>query len=301
MGVPILPLDVSVSREVYRVERIEPPRSQGVLADPDDVILGIRLSLSDVHGITSSELERILANQPYAGIGDFYQRAAPSRALLTRLGLVGALDSLATVEAAPGSSSTQPQPTRGDVMARVRELIARGKRPSTRQIQPTLPIFVDDREQLTEGNPEQSMVERVATELDVLQMEVSEHVIESYRPLLDELGVLPASDLLGCWNGTTVLVAGIRVATQTPPMRSGKRVVFISLDDGSGCSDATFFGEAQDRAGPLLFGTKLMVIQGKTRRTGERGVSIEATNAWDLKALWAQWQQTQQHQAREAS
>jgi error-prone DNA polymerase len=297
MGVPILPLDVSASRDVYRVERIEPPRPHGVLADPDDVILGIRLSLSDVHGITSAELHRILEHQPYAGIGDFYQRAAPSRALITRLGLVGALDSLA----ADGASPDAPQPTRGDVMARVRELIARGKRPATRPAQPTLPIFVDDREQLTVGNPEQSMVERVATELDVLQMEVSEHVIESYRPLLDELGVLPASELLTCWNGTTVLVAGIRVATQTPPMRSGKRVVFISLDDGSGCSDSTFFEEAQDRAGPLLFGTKLMVIQGKTRRTGERGVSIEATNAWDLKALWAQWQQTQQHQAREAS
>jgi len=297
MGVPILPLDVSASRDVYRVERIEPPRSHGVLADPDDVILGIRLSLSDVHGISSAELDRILAGQPYAGIGDFYQRAAPSRALLTRLALVGALDSLA----AHDSSSGGPQPTRGDVMARVRELVARSRRPAMRNAQPTLPIFVDDREQLTEANPEPSMVERVATELDVLQMEVSEHVIESYRPLLDELGVIPASELLGCWNGTTVLVAGIRVATQTPPMRSGKRVVFISLDDGSGCSDSTFFEEAQDRAGSLLFGTKLMVIQGKTRRTGERGISIEANNAWDLKALWSQWQQTQRHQAREAS
>ncbi|MDN4640150.1 DNA polymerase III subunit alpha [Agreia sp. PsM10] len=297
MGVPILPLDVSASRDVYRVERIEPPRSHGVLADPDDVILGIRLSLSDVHGISSAELDRILAGQPYAGIGDFYQRAAPSRALLTRLALVGALDSLAAHDGSSGGA----QPTRGDVMARVRELVARARRPATRNAQPTLPIFVDDREQLTEANPEPSMVERVATELDVLQMEVSEHVIESYRPLLDELGVIPASELLGCWNGTTVLVAGIRVATQTPPMRSGKRVVFISLDDGSGCSDSTFFEEAQDRAGALLFGTKLMVIQGKTRRTGERGISIEASNAWDLKALWAQWQQTQRHQAREAS
>ncbi|KQR24622.1 DNA polymerase III subunit alpha [Agreia sp. Leaf335] len=297
MGVPILPLDVSASREVYTVERIEPPRSHGVLADPDDVILGIRLSLSDVHGITAAELERILENQPYVGIGDFYQRAAPSRALLTRLGLVGALDSLA----APGEAVGDAAASRGDVMARVRELIARGKRPATRHIQPTLPIFVDDREQLTELAEPPSMIERVATELDVLQMEISEHVIESYRPLLDELGVLPASELLNCWNGTTVLVAGIRVATQTPPMRSGKRVVFISLDDGSGCSDSTFFEEAQDRAGPLLFGTKLMVIQGKTRRTGERGISIEASNAWDLKALWAQWQQTQQRQAREAS
>ena len=75
-------------------------------------------------------------------------------------------------------------------------------------------------------------------------------------------------------------------------MRSGKRVVFISLDDGSGCSDSTFFEEAQARAGSLLFGTQLMLIQGRTRRTGERGISLEAENAWDLKAMWRDWNAT---------
>jgi error-prone DNA polymerase len=179
------------------------------------------------------------------------------------------------------------------VMARVRELIAIKKRPRISAADASQPmLFTDDGEFIPTGNPEQSMVERVSAELDILQMEVSEHVLEGYRPMLDELGVTPANELLGLWNGSTVLVAGIRIATQTPPMKSGKRVVFISLDDGTGCSDSTFFEEAQNRAGPLLFGTKLMIIQGKTRRTGERGVSLEAINAWDLKALWANWQAT---------
>ena len=79
------------------------------------------------------------------------------------------------------------------------------------------------------------------------------------------------------------------MATQTPPMRSGKRVVFISLDDGTGCSDSTFFEEAQNATGPLLFGTRLLVIRGRTRRTGERGISIEAERAWDLQELWRQY------------
>jgi error-prone DNA polymerase len=33
-----------------------------------------------------------------------------------------------------------------------------------------------------------------------------------------------------------------------------------------------------------------MLIQGRTRRTGERGISLEAENAWDLKTLWRDWQ-----------
>ena len=105
------------------------------------------------------------------------------------------------------------------------------------------------------------------------------------------MGVIKASELLGVRSNTEVLIAGVRVATQTPPMRSGKRVVFISLDDGTGLSDATFFDEAQRRCSSLLFQNKLLLISGKVRRTGVRGVSIMAENAWDLRQLWQQWEQ----------
>lgn len=32
----------------------------------------------------------------------------------------------------------------------------------------------------------------------------------------------------------------------------------------------------------MLFGTRLLLIRGNTRRTGPRGISISATMAWDL-------------------
>jgi error-prone DNA polymerase len=65
-------------------------------------------------------------------------------------------------------------------------------------------------------------------------------------------------------------------------MRGGRRVVFISIDDGTGCVDSVFFHEAQEQAGSLLFGTRLLLIRGTTRRTGPRGISISASMAWDL-------------------
>jgi error-prone DNA polymerase len=65
-------------------------------------------------------------------------------------------------------------------------------------------------------------------------------------------------------------------------MRGGRRVVFISIDDGTGCVDSVFFHEAQESAGPLLFGTRLLLIRGTTRRTGPRGISLSASMAWDL-------------------
>jgi error-prone DNA polymerase len=59
-------------------------------------------------------------------------------------------------------------------------------------------------------------------------------------------------------------------------------VVFISLDDGTGCVDCTFFHEAQQNSGPLLFATRLLLVHGITRRTGPRGISLQALQAWDL-------------------
>ena len=81
--------------------------------------------------------------------------------------------------------------------------------------------------------------------------------------MLEEMGVVRASEVGSLRSNTEVLVAGVRIATQTPPMRSGKRVVFISLDDGSGIADATFFDEAQRRCSQLLFQNKLLLISGK--------------------------------------
>jgi error-prone DNA polymerase len=189
-----------------------------------------------------------------------------------------------------GQDPDSARATRGDVMAKIRQLNAVKKRPKLDPEQPALD-FIDLSDSMPTGNPEPSLENKVQNELRILKLDVSQHVIELYRPMLDEMGVVQASELASLRNKTEVLIVGVRVATQTPPMRSGKRVVFVSLDDGTGCSDATFFDEAQRRCSHVLFNTRLMLIAGKTRRTGVRGVSVMAENAWDLKELYKQWQQ----------
>ena len=69
----------------------------------------------------------------------------------------------------------------------------------------------------------------------------------------------------------------------TPPMRSGKRVVFLSLDVGSGpVSNVVFFHDAQAQIGAPVFHTHHALIRGRTRRTGARGVSVTGEQMWDL-------------------
>ena len=76
---------------------------------------------------------------------------------------------------------------------------------------------------------------------------------------------------------------------QTPPVRSGKRVIFLSLDDGYGCNDATFFSDAQQDYADVLFHSRLFLVRGHVRRTGARGVSLRATGAWELRSAYEKW------------
>ena len=67
-------------------------------------------------------------------------------------------------------------------------------------------------------------------------------------------------------------------------------MVFLTLDDGTGPVDATFFEDAQGPYAATVFGSWLLVVRGELRRTGHRGVSLRATGAWPLPDLHARWE-----------
>ena len=58
-------------------------------------------------------------------------------------------------------------------------------------------------------------------ELEILGLDASRHVVDSYAAFLDALGVTRSRDLLRRRSRAELLVAGVKVATQTPPIRSG--------------------------------------------------------------------------------
>jgi error-prone DNA polymerase len=289
---------------------------------PDGRGYGIRIGLADVRGISDAEVARIVAGRPYASLSDFWHRAQPSRPVAERLVVAGAFDSLY------GLGSTVPvrrrgQVTRRDLLLQVAELDrwSRSTARAARRISPRrqLPSTLDDvraraarqsqapavakpvdvqlaldlgdapEQTVPTGLPEMSGAERVRAELDVLGLDVSAHVMDAYAPFLDQLGATRARDLLGCRSRQEVLVAGVKVATQTPPVRSGRRVVFVTLDDATGPLDATFFEDAQAGYASTVFHSWLLVIRGLVRRTGPRGVSMQAIGCWELPALHAAW------------
>jgi error-prone DNA polymerase len=125
----------------------------------------------------------------------------------------------------------------------------------------------------------------VRAELEVLGLDASRHLVSFYEPLLSDLGVTRARDLWRCRAGMRVMVVGVKVASQTPAIRSGQRIIFLTLDDATGPVDVTVFESVQPKVAKTVFHSFLLAVAGTVRRTGRKGVSVIAEDVWDLAAL----------------
>jgi error-prone DNA polymerase len=316
-----------------------PPAILDALPEPDQQgrRYGIRLSLADVKGISDAEVASIIAGRPYHSLSDFWHRARVSRPIAERLVIAGGFDAVYGISStlpvrrrnkvtrrdlllqvtdldrysrgiARSSRRVTPKPVEA-VPTNIRELAARQSQAAAPVKPQPVQLALDlascglaPSEVEATGLPEMSTADRVKAELEILGLDVSRHVVEFYTPFLEALGVTRANQLMRRRSRAEVLVAGVKVATQTPPIRSGKRVIFLTLDDATGPIDATFFEDAQSQwsdrrdAPPqpyaaTLFHSWLLVVRGVIRRTGKRGISIRATGCWELSVLRDAWEQ----------
>ncbi|MGF1427505.1 hypothetical protein [Kitasatospora sp. LaBMicrA B282] len=168
-----------------------------------------------------------------ADVGDFWVRARPTLPIADRLARIGALDSLA-----PGAR-------RRDLLLHLDEL--HRQHAGTAIPEQLLLTPVTAAQQVT-GLPDMTPREQMEAELEVIGMDASRHLMQPFHPLLAELGVTPSHQLGEVPSGETVLVAGAKIAIQTPPMRSGCRTIFVSLDDGSegGQIDLAYFDDTHE-------------------------------------------------------
>jgi error-prone DNA polymerase len=118
-------------------------------------------------------------------------------------------------------------------------------------------------------------------------MDASRHLIEFYRPVLTDIGWTPSARLGDLRGDQWVMVAGVKVASQTPAVRSGQRIIFLTLDDGTGLADVTVFERVQPWCAKTIFHGFVLAVWGRLRRTGVRGASIIAEQVWDVAALSA--------------
>ncbi len=258
-GVPILPLDANLSESEYVAE------------ETGDGSLGIRLALQEVHGISDAEIRSILqarAYRPFHDVGDFLRRTAVSRPVTEALAHAGAFDRLRS--AGEGSANR-----------RTHLFTAMTAAPEREGDQLTLA----DAAVPTHRFADYSDAEVVRAELEVLGLDASRHIVSFFEPLLADLGVTRTKDLHRHRGGEHLMVAGVKVASQTPAIRSGQRIIFLTLDDATGPIEVTIFESVQSKVAKTVFHSYAMAVWGELRRTGVRGVSIIAEEVWDLTAL----------------
>ncbi|MDT0305810.1 DNA polymerase III subunit alpha [Streptomyces sp. DSM 44917] len=259
-GVPVLPLDVNRSDTAYRIE-----------LESESGSWGVRLALGEVRGISEEEAERIAAGRPYASLTDLLARAAPSRPVAERLAQVGALDTFGA--------------NRRDLMLHIAEQHGHRRRGGAGAGAGRQLPFADGELTPPAGLPDLDGDERLGAELGVLGMETSRHLLTGYGEFLAELGVRPARALRAAEHGETVLVAGAKAATQTPPIRSGRRVIFLTLDDTTGLTDLAFFEDSHAACAHTVFHSWLLLVRGTVQRRGPRTLSVVGEAAWDLAEL----------------
>ena len=282
-GVPVLGLDVNASADAYCVE-------------PDtDGRLGIRLPFSEVSGISEAEVERLVRGQPYSSLSDAWQRGGVTRVTAERLVVAGAFDRLYQLDRPP-ALRRRGSLTRRDLLLQVADLerLTKGAARTTSEHEQLALGLVDIASLPAAGLPEMSDADRVKAELDVLGLDVSRHVVDFYSDVLQAmrsagLPLVHSRELLQQRSASEVLIAGVKVAVQTPPIRSGRRVIFLTLDDSTGPIDAALFDDVQDSYAGTVFGSWLLVVRGVLRRTGPRGISMRATGCWELGQMRRLW------------
>jgi error-prone DNA polymerase len=213
----------------------------------------LRVPLSRVKGMGPAALAQLLAEREkgrFRSLADFCRRVRPDRDLAENLVRCGAFDSLyphrrALLELLPQTLAAWGQAV----------------------LEPEPPADLED------FSPQ----EKRLMEYEVLGFEVEGHYMSWWRPRLAREGYVRAAELMRLEDGAPVKVAGIPVRPHRPPTRSGRIVVFLSLEDETGLADITVFENTYQKYGHLLFGPEIepLRVGGTLVRRGY-GASVVA-------------------------
>jgi aspartyl/asparaginyl-tRNA synthetase len=64
------------------------------------------------------------------------------------------------------------------------------------------------------------------------------------------------------------------IPVHTPPTKSGKRVMFLTLEDEKGLFEVVVFAKAQDRFARIILTSEVLTLEGRLQRQGPTGLAI---------------------------
>jgi len=231
-GIRVLGPDINVSEAKYTVE-------EGRL----------RVGLEQIRGLGKASVQQIIqarrAGGPFRSLQDLWERTRADRDVIRDLILAGAVDAVhANRRQLLWELAAMEDPTNTDVPLGL----------SWQAASETVPDFSDN--------------EKWWHELDHLGVALCHHPLEFARGELRRQGVLTCAEAQQARTGQQVTVAGLIIRPHRPPTKSGRTVVFFSLDDETALLEVTVFESVYQRCGKAIFTQPLLFVQGRIDRRG---------------------------------
>ena len=230
---------------------IQDARRHGVEVRAVDVAFGewdcsiedgaVRLGLRVVGGLAKAAGMRIAASRPHVSVEDLAHRAGLSRKDLNCLAAAGALHSLA------GHRRSAHWAASG-----------------VEKESAFLPSAAGGRDEIVLEAPGEG--EEVVADYQSLGFTLGRHPLALLRFYLEKLKIVKAENLSLLPHGSFVRAAGLVTCRQRPDTASG--VVFVTLEDESGCVNVVVWRDLLERQRRELLAARLLAVEGVIQREG---------------------------------
>ncbi|KAA0698631.1 DNA polymerase III subunit alpha [Neorhizobium sp. P12A] len=251
-GVQIRPVDINFSDWDCLLEEAEFDRASVDFrhAEMREVIKtrnAVRLGFRQVKGLSEKSLEKFLQNRGagYVSVRDLWLRSGLDKADIERLADADAFGSLGL--------------GRRQALWEVRAL-------DVKSAAEKLPLFdvagsADLQIEPAVSLPAMLQGEQVIEDYRYLSLSLKAHPVSFLRERFVQMGITRSVDLLNVANGRMVTIAGLVLVRQRPG--SAKGVIFMTLEDETGVSNAIVWPKAFEKYRPVVMGARLVKIRGR--------------------------------------
>ena len=276
--VPLLPGNLLLPRAPRARGGVEPGTSLapscGIAADAGRAL---RVGFSYLKQMGERALDRIEKERhhgPFTTFEDFYLRTRIDYPVAENLIRVGAFDSL--------------EPDRTELLWRLPLLHDRleALSGSSGQRRGQLRAFFSPPSRA--GLERQwSLEDKVRSELELMGLTVSAHPLKLYEEELKAMGIRMSYELPAMGDEVPVTVAGVYERAQNPWMRSGKRTMFLTLEDAYGLFECVCFESKLAKIAPVVARASYFLVRGRLQNNHKRGLAIVAEEVFDLEEVLA--------------
>ncbi|BCI66536.1 DNA polymerase III subunit alpha [Acetobacter aceti] len=272
LGIRVLPPDINKSDADFKVEKQE----EGTLA--------IRYALAAVKKVGFVAMQGLMearGGKPFRDLADFAARVDPknlNKMQLENLARAGAFDSM--------------EPNRARVFSAIEMILKRAHARVQEMNSGQGGLFGGPAEpEPLHLSKEQDWpeFEKLSYEADAIGFHMTGHPLDSYKPVMRRLGVVPMSQLLPTAEGgiTRVKIAGCVVDRKERPTRSGSKMAWLRLSDATGSCEVTLFSEVLGRVRDILVAGRAVLVTADLKLEGE-AMRITASDLVELEDVASQ-------------